>query len=270
VEGVLYLKELALSRNGRVATITIDRPKARNAMSRDMWLALPLMLEELWHDDGVGCVTLTGTGQAFCAGGDVKDMADRLTGKLTTTVTQEAGFIRKIMESSRLLHEMPKPTLAVVNGACAGAGFALALACDLRIAANDVKITSAFADIGGSGDFGGSWFLSNIVGTAKARELYYFSTMFSGQQAEQMGIVNRAVPQGELADLGRQWSRQLANGPSVALGYIKRNMNLAEHGTLAQAFDQEALHMSLALRTDDHREAATAFVGKRKPVFEGR
>lgn len=239
-------------------------------MSREMWLNLVDLLHEVQNDNEVGCVVLTGTDPAFCAGGDVKSMVERLTGESRDSVEVETAFVRRIMESSRLLHEMSKPTLAVVNGACAGAGFSLAMACDLRIAGSDAKFTTAFAGVGGSGDFGGSWFLSKIVGTAKARELYYLRPTFTGAEAEAMGVVNKSVPADQLRAASVELAQQLANGPSVALGYMKKNMNLAEHGTLAQALDQEALHMMLSFRTEDHREAAQAFVEKRQPVFKGK
>lgn len=264
------MKNLRMAVKNRIAKITIDRPEARNAMSREMWVELPRLLERCWHDADIGCVVLTGTGEAFCAGGDVKAMTERLEKGHTQSIEAEAAFIRGIMESSRLLHEMPKPTLAVVNGACAGAGFSLALSCDLRLADQNAKFTTAFARVGGSGDFGGSWFLSKIIGTSKARELYYLARVFNGAEAADMGIVNSAVAAETLDETAEDWASQLANGPSVALSYMKRNMNLAEHGTLSQALDQEAMHMVLSMRTEDHKEAAQAFVEKRKPEFKGR
>jgi len=262
--------KLTVTRENRVATITINRPEARNAMSRDMWLELVDLLHDAQHNSDVGCVVLTGADPAFCAGGDVKDMVERAKGGSTNSVEEDTALVRRIMESSRLLHEMPKPTIAAINGACAGAGFSLALSCDLRVANKDAKFTTAFAGVGGSGDFGGSWFLSKMIGTAKARELYYTARVFTGEEAEKLGIVNMVCEEKELPSLANGLATQLANGPSVALGYMKKNMNLAESGTLAQALDQEALHMMLSFRTEDHREAALAFVEKRKPNFKGR
>lgn len=265
------MEELALTKKDRVATITINRPEARNAMSREMWLGLVDLLFNAQHDTEVGCIVLTGSDPAFCAGGDVKSMVDRLSGKeKQKSVEEDTAFVRRIMESSRLLHEMPKPTIASINGACAGAGFSLAMACDIRLANEDAKFTTAFTGVAASGDFGGSWFLSKIIGTAKARELYYFATPFSGKEAETMGVVNKSCPASNLSELTSEWANRLANGPSVALGYMKKNMNLAEQGTLSQALDQEALHMMLSFRTEDHKEAAQAFVEKRRPVFKGK
>ena len=261
---------LLLTKKDRITTITINRPEKRNAMTRGMWLKLVDLFHDVQNDNETGCLVLTGADPAFCAGGDVKGMVDRLQGGARDSIEVETAFVRRIMEASRLLHEMQKPTLAVINGACAGAGFSLAMACDMRIASAEAKFTTAFAGIGGSGDFGGSWFLSNIIGTAKARELYYLRPVFSGAKAEAMGVVNRAVDADDLHDAADDWARKLANGPSVALGYMKKNMNLAEHGTLSAALDQEALHMMLSFRTEDHREAAMAFIEKRQPVFKGK
>ncbi len=253
-----------------VARLTINRPEARNAMTRAMWGDLVALLQETASNNKVRCLVLTGADPAFCAGGDVKAMVDRLDGKHMLSLQEETDLIRGYMEASRLLHEMAKPTLAVINGACAGAGFSLAMACDLRLASRTAKFTTAFARVAGSGDFGGSWFLSKIVGTAKARELYYFATGFTGEQAESMGVVNRAVTADELDSVASQWARQLAEGPSVAHGYMKSNFNLAEHASLQDVLDQEAQNMARSFRTADHAEAARAFIEKRTPKFEGK
>ena len=155
-----------------VATLTLNRPDRLNAMSGPMLDALLEALPRLADDGEVGAVVLTGSGRGFCAGGDVKAMAEgREFGG--TTLEEKAQALRSSMEVSRWLHEMPKPTIAMVRGAAAGAGLSLALACDLRVVADSARFATAFARVGYSGDFGGSWFLTQLVGTAKARELYY-------------------------------------------------------------------------------------------------
>ncbi len=173
------------------------------------------------------------------------------------------------MEVSRLLHEIPKPTIAAIPGAAAGAGLSIALACDMRIAASGAKITTAFAKVGLSGDFGGSWFLTRLVGTAKARELYYLSDVILAEEAERFGMVNRTVAPEALADEARAVALRLAAGPRIALGFMKRNLTLAETEPLGRALDHEALNHSRTAVTEDHREAAKAFVEKRAPVFKG-
>jgi 2-(1,2-epoxy-1,2-dihydrophenyl)acetyl-CoA isomerase len=165
---------------------------------------------------------------------------------------------------------MPKPTIAMVRGAAAGAGLSIALACDLRVAGESAKFATAFARVGYSGDFGGSWFLTQLVGTAKARELYYTAEIVDAKTAAQLGIVNRVVPDEKLEDETMTLARKLANGPRVALRYMKRNMNAAETQPLAQCLDLEAMHHTRTGFTEDHKEATKAFVEKREPIFKGR
>ena len=269
------MADVELSREGRVATVTLNRPQARNAVTRDMWATIRDHLIELSDDEGVGVVVLTGAAtegekQAFCAGGDVKDMAARLTGERTHTLDEEAGYIREIVEASRLLHEMPKVTIAAINGAAAGAGLSLAFACDLRIMVDDAKLTTAFANIALSGDFGGGWFLARIVGEAKARELFFLAPTLSGEEAERIGLVNRAVPRGEFDATVREMSERIASGPTSILARMKANFSDAATMPLADYLAPEARRMAESFRTQDHREAAMAFVEKRAPQFKGK
>jgi len=173
------------------------------------------------------------------------------------------------MEAVRWLHEMPKPTLAVIPGPAAGAGLSIALACDMRIAANDAKMTTAFSKVGLSGDFGGSYFLNHLVGAAKAREMYFTAQVLSGEEASKIGLVNRAVPYEQLEAAGKAFAHELLNLPTVAVGYMKRNLNTGLQGTLSDVLDSEAIHMIRTFDTDDHKGAAKAFVEKRAPQFSG-
>ena len=252
-----------------VAVLTMNRPDRLNAMSRPMLDAMLEALQRLADDPAVGAVVLTGAGRGFCAGGDVKAMAEgnELGG---TTMEEKAQALRSRMETSRLLHEMPKPTIAMVRGAAAGAGLSLALACDMRVAGNTARFGTAFARVGYSGDFGGSFFLTQIVGTAKARELYYTAELVDAQQALALGLVNRVVPDARLEEETMALARKIADGPRVALRYMKRNMNAAESNTLKEQLDLEAWHHTRTGMTEDHKEAARAFVEKREPVFKGR
>ncbi len=261
--------DLLESVQDRVATLTMNRPDRRNAMSRDMLEALLESLVRIGADGDVGAMILTGAGGAFCAGGDVKAMAE---GKefAEEGLEAKARGLRRVMEVSRLLHEMPKPAIALVPGAAAGAGLSLCLACDMRIASESAKFTTAFARVGYSGDFGGSYYLTSLVGTAKARELYYMADLVDAQTALSLGMVNRVVTDDELEAVGNEVAERIAAGPSIALGYMKRNLNAAEHVALGELLDLEALHHSRCGMTEDHKEATKAFVEKRQPVFHGR
>ncbi len=259
-----------------IATLTMNRPQARNAMSGDMMAAMSEALPRLAADRNVRCVVLTGAGGAFCAGGDVKGFASEASAG--GAEEKPRGFdlegraqgLRTGMELSRILHEMPKPTLAAIPGPAAGAGFSLALACDLRIALDTAKLTTAFSKVGLSGDYGGSFFLPYLVGQAKARELYFTAKVVSGTEAADIGLVNRVASADEYEAAVAEMAKELASLPTVAVGYMKKNLNAAYGGSLSDTFDREALHMVRCFMTDDHKGAAVAFVEKRAPIFEGR
>ena len=255
---------------GSVAILTMNRPDRRNAMSKEMLMAMLESLSRLSMDDSIGCVVLTGAGNAFCAGGDVKAMADGVEDD-ADTLEGKTQQLRAVMETSRLLHEMPKPTIAMVGGAAAGAGLSLALACDMRVAASSAKFTTAFAKVGYSGDFGGSFYLTHLLGTAKARELYYTAALVMADEALSLGMVNHVFPDAELEAEALGFADALAAGPRIAYRYMKRNLNAAESGApLKDMLDMEALHHSRCGMTEDHQEATKAFVEKRPPVFSGR
>lgn len=253
-----------------VATLTMNRPEARNALTREMLAALIEAAQRLAADPAVRAVVLTGAGGAFCAGGDVKGFAAAGDGGAGPDFEQRLHSLRVGMELSRWLHEMPKPTLAVIPGAAAGAGLSLALACDMRIAANEAKLTTAFAKVGVSGDYGGSYFLTHLVGAARARELYFLSDVITGAQAAALGLVNQAVPAADLPEAAASLARRLADLPTVAIGHMKKNLNAAGHRGLNEVLDVEAIHMVRTMMTADHKAASKAFVEKRAPVFEGR
>src|ERR1700739_4210822 len=248
-------------------TITMNRPERRNALSPDMTRGLVEAARRAAEDQEVRAVLLKGAGGTFCVGGDVKSMA---TGRAPLSFEARMVGPRRGMEVSRILHEMSKPVVAQLDGAAAGAGLSIALACDLRVASTSVKITTAFAKVGLSGDYGGNYFLTQMLGRAKARELYLMSPVLTAQEALALGMVTRVVPDAEIDAAAHELAISLAQGPSVTLGYIKRNINNAEHLSLEACFDAEAIHHSRAGETADHKEAAKAFVEKRKPAFQGR
>ena len=259
--------ELLETVTDRVATLTLNRPDRLNALSTPMMDGLLEALPRLAADPQIAVVVLTGAGRGFCAGGDVKSMAE---GSSLMGVSDAVQRLRAKMDVSRLLHEIPKPTIAMVNGPAAGAGLAMALACDLRVAAESARFITAFVKVGFSGDFGGSYFLSKLVGTGRARELYYTGEPLDAKRALALGVVNAVVPDAELLEATMALAKRLAAGPSIALGLMKRNFNAAESGTLSELLDLEALHQVQTAKTDDHQEAARAFVEKRAPLFKGR
>jgi 2-(1,2-epoxy-1,2-dihydrophenyl)acetyl-CoA isomerase len=250
-----------------VATLTLNRQERLNALSTPIMEGLLEALPRLAKDPDVGVIVLTGSGRAFCAGGDVKSMAE---GSAPPSADEAVKRLRSRMETARLLHEIGKPTIAMVNGVAAGAGLALALACDMRIAAQSARFITAFAKVGFSGDFGGSYFLSKLVGTGKARELYYTAASLDAAEALALGIANQVVEDEKLAEVTYALAARLASGPRIALRLMKQNFNAAESGTLSELLDLEARHQIETGRTEDHREAARAFVEKRTPVFHGR
>ena len=248
-------------------TITMNRPDRRNALNQDMIRGLVEAAHRAKDDPDVRAVLLKGAGGTFCVGGDVKSMA---AAGAPPPLEQKVANLRRGMEVSRILHQMPKPVVAQIDGAAAGAGLSMALACDLRVAGASAKITTAFAKVGLSGDFGGTYFLTHLIGAAKARELYLTSPVLTADQAQALGIISRVVPDAEVESATRELALSLAQGPTVTLGYIKTNINNAETLSLEACFDGEALHHSRCAETADHKEAAAAFVEKRAPVFQGR
>ena len=277
-----------------VAVITLNRPERRNAFSAGLLRALGAVLARAGSDSSVGSVLLTGAGGAFSAGGDVKGFAAtaerpaREGGGGAAPAPAEGGEPRlapdpirgydQAVAAQRLdqrrtsgaLYWMPKPTLAALPGPAAGAGLAVALACDMRMAADTAFLTTAFANVGFSGDYGGTWFMNRLVGPAKTKELYYLSERVSAEQALDLGLVNWVVPGAELEERSRALARRLAAGPTVAYRYMKENINRAADGELGECMDLEVTHHIRCSYTEDHREASLAFVSKRPPSFHGR
>ena len=257
-----------------VAVLTMNRPERRNAMSGEMMSGMTIALREAEASNDVRCVVLTGAGGAFCAGGDVKGMNERnkpASSGAPTTLDEAIARQRLAQRATAgKLYEMPKPTIASLPGAAAGAGLSLALACDLRIASENALLVTAFAKVGFSGDYGGTFFMTQLIGAAKARELYYLSDRVDAKEAERLGLVNQVVTEGALEEKTLELARRLASGPSVAYRYMKENLNRAVGGEMGECMDLEATHHVHTGLTEDHRNAARAFVEKKTPVFEGR
>lgn len=261
-----------VTENG-VAIFTMNRPQARNAMSGEMNAALQKCLADAEHDPDIKVIILTGAGKGFCAGGDVKGMNASNAGENKRQVTLDEAIHSQRMNqraTAGKLHEMPKPTIAALPGAAAGAGLGLALGCDLRVMADNAILTTAFARVGFSGDYGGTFFLTKLVGAAKAREMYFLSDRVSAEEALGLGLTNWVVPADQLMDKAMEIANRLANGPTVAYRYMKENLNRAMSGELNDCLDLEATHHIHTGATADHKEAAQAFVEKREPKFIGR
>lgn len=259
---------LAHVENG-VGVVTLNRPDRRNALSTVMIERLGYVLRECELDPEVGTVVLTGEGGAFCAGGDVKSMAD---GEGMGVPHDERVHRQQVAqrETSARLWGMPKPTVAMLPGAAAGAGLSLALACDLRYASETAVLNTAFARVGFAGDYGGTWFMSRLVGSGKAKELYFFPRNVSAAEAARLGLVNEVFGVSELEAEVRRRAEQLAAGPRIAYQYMKDNLNRAAVADLTTCLDMEVVHHLHTGETEDHREGVNAFIEHREPSFRGR
>jgi 2-(1,2-epoxy-1,2-dihydrophenyl)acetyl-CoA isomerase len=255
-----------------VAVLTFDRPERRNALTQAMLDGLAEALADVETAEDARCIVLTGAGGAFCAGGDVKAF-DESGGAAAGASSWDAGVHEQRLNhraTAGALFGMPKPTIAAIPGAAAGAGLSLALACDLRIAVGTAVMTTAFARVGLAGDYGGTWFLTRLVGPAKAKELYYLSDRIDMPTALSLGLVNQVVAPEDFDASWRSLASRLAAGPTIAYRYMKENINRSVTGELRDTLDLESTHHRHTATTRDHREAAKAFAEKREPTFTGR
>ena len=271
--------DLLGKRVGHVGVLTFNRPERLNALSTGIYEGFSATLPAIAADSDIRVLLLTGAGGAFCAGGDVKGMNDRnqetaqepKPGSTQEAADQATAYLRTRQNMVSLaLRNLPQPVVAALPGPAAGAGLSIALAADLRIAAERAILTTAFSSIGASGDFGGSWFLTRLLGSAKAKELYFMSPRLRATEAEALGLVNRVMADEGFEDAALDYCHELANRPPIALRYIKENINRAETVGLADALNAEAPAMVRTMASQDHREAAAAFVEKRPAVFRGR
>lgn len=249
-----------------VALLTLNRPDRLNALSADIVKGLLEALPRLAVDDRVGCIVITGAGRGFCAGGDVKSMA----GRSTVTFEERVATISEAGVIAQKMRDMPKPIIAMVNGVAVGAGLGIAACCDMRIAGEAARFSARWVKVGLSGDWGGTWTLPRLVGTAKARELYFTGAMVGAQEALQIGLVNRVVEDARLEEETLALAQEIAANPRVALGYIKKNLIAAETNDFATACALEAVHLARCSQTEDHKEALEAYNDKRPPLFTGR
>ena len=250
MSGTTEERQVLVENDEGVRLIVLNRPDRLNALTDQLMGELVDSVAAAASDPTVGCVVITGAGRGFCAGGDIKGGGARALvpsnergGKVEQNFTRLRGF----METSRLLHEMPKPTIAMINGPVAGAGIGIAGACDLRFASESATFLSAFDRIGAGGDFGSTWFWTKILGAGKAREIFLLGEKYSAQRALDMGIYTKLFADDQLQGNTMEIARRLAGGRRTAYRYMKANLNTAEDAVFEAALDQEALNMGLSI-----------------------
>jgi enoyl-CoA hydratase/carnithine racemase len=256
----------------RVAIITLNRPEVRNAMSDNLTPALRTMIKTCGENPEIGALLITGAGTAFCAGGNVKGMGAHRDKKRLEMSHEDK--VADLQERQRLLTgalvSVRKPTIAALPGPAVGAGLALAMACDIRIAAQSAFVSTGYLRVGLSGDYGIAWLLTRLVGTARARELMFTADKVDAARCEAIGLVNRVVPDEKLQSEAFAMARSMAEGPTLALRYMKDNLDEALFFDFVSARDSEAERLTRLTTTADHREAVQAFIDKRKPAFTGK
>ncbi len=267
-----------------IAWITLNRPDTLNALSGEMQVLLAQVLGGAGRDPAVRVLVIIGAGRGFCSGGDVRsqvrrrelsaEAAEQAAANAASGAPLPANLEANVLDLqerqaavSLAIRNLPKPVIASVNGAAAGAGMSIALACDIRIASEKARFTTAFRNVGLSGDYGGSYFLTRLAGDGVARELYFTGRAIDAEEALRVGIVNRVVGHDELEAETMALAHTIADGPVGVYARMKRNLNLAAHADLRTVLESEALNMMLSGIAPDAREAGRAFVEKRKPQF---
>ena len=251
-----------MARADGVVTVTLDRPARKNAVNDVMWRELLAAFTEVADSTDDRVLVVTGAGGAFCSGADLSAGG--------ASERHQLAVMRGIGDVALRLHRLSKPTIAKVGGVAAGAGLNLALGCDLIVASDDARFSEIFAKRGLSLDFGGSWLLPRLIGLHKAKELAFFADVISAKEAQEIGIVNRVVPAGEIDAVVDDWARRLAAGPPVALSMTKTMLNNAFAGSMDQALEDEARCQTVNFGTADTAEAMAAFLQKREPRFTGK
>lgn len=258
------MDELQIDEADGVATITLNRPERKNAVTQIMWSELRVVFRELGYRDDIRAVVLTGAGDAFCSGADVGGMADRDSERVHALQS-----MRNVGDTCQALFDMPKVTIAKVNGVAAGAGLNMALACDLVVASDRARFSEIFAKRGLSVDFGGSFLLPRIVGMQRAKELVLLADIIDAAAAERMGLVNRVVPHEDLDGFVADWAARAAASPPRAVAMSKALLNRSFTNSLTEALDAEGVAQAFNFTTGDTREAVSAFLERRDPSYTG-
>lgn len=257
------MADIEVTRADAIATVTLNRPHRKNAVTGDMWAQLAETFRSLSADADIRCVVITGAGGEFCSGADLA--AREGSGR----PVHQLAAMRSVNDAALALHRMPQPTIAKVRGVAVGAGCNMALGCDLVVASESARFSEIFAKRGLSVDFGGTWLLPRRVGLHRAKELALFADIISAADASEMGLVNRVLPDGELDAFVDGWARRLAAGPPIALALTKRMLNNAMNVTMEEALDDEGAAQTVNFGTKDTIEAMSAFTEKREPKFKG-
>jgi 2-(1,2-epoxy-1,2-dihydrophenyl)acetyl-CoA isomerase len=263
-----------------IQIITLNRPEVMNAIDSEVSGRLDEILQVAALDPDARVVVITGAGRGFCAGGNMKnlgnpDESDPLAAKwgrdpIWNGMEMRSARLRRSALTPYLLHTMGKPTIAMIHGPVVGAGMSLALACDFRLASPDATFNSGYLNRGLSGDFGANYFITSVLGPAKAREFLFFPRAVAADEAQRMGLITRMAPEGKLEEETMAMARKLADGPPIALGHLKENINSAANDVPQVAFDIEARNFVRCLQTEDCKEAVASFLERRKAVFKGR
>ncbi|WP_336339069.1 enoyl-CoA hydratase/isomerase family protein [Haloarcula brevis] len=256
------------STDGAVATVTLNRPDARNALSKATAEALTDRFESV-ADGDARCVVLEGAGPAFCAGGDINAMLEGVDGDQPPAERVEQ-VVSSLHEAIRTVHSCPLPVVAEIDGPAFGAGAGLALACDLQVASTDAQIGFGFRRVGLASDSGVSYFLPRIVGPNKAKELLFTGELLDAEAAHELGLFTQVFDAESFDSAASALVEDIASGPTVALGHAKRLVDRSLDSSLEQALENEATAQGLVFTTDDHEEGATAFVENREPEFRGQ
>lgn len=261
-------KAVYWKREGDVGVITLNRPAQYNAINQALGFDLGQAVQECWYEDAVRAIVLTGNGNAFCGGGDLKFLkAEREAGR---SVASFESLLPVFHGALIAMRETPKPIVAALNGVAAGGGLGLALACDFRIASPKVSLITAFLGIGASPDSSSSFFLPRFVGIGRATELFLRNRPLTADEALNLGLVNAVVPPEKVFDEALKLAQELAQGPTGAFGRTKHLMNQSFSSSLHDHLHHEARLIAISGQTKDFAEGATAFAEKRKPTFSGK
>ncbi len=260
---IMSKEDLLISKENSILSLTLNRPESLNAFSPDMILGLTNSFKEAQTDPEVKVIVLSGAGRSFSAGGDVKTMGDR-------TATHAYDHIGRLNELILTMRNTEKPIIAAVHGFAAGAGFNLALACDLIIAAEDSKFALSFSKVGLISDGGGAYFLPRLVGPHLAKQFFFSGDPIPAKRMHQLGVVNELVPSDQLREEALKLATKLSFGPGRAMGMMKKLVDHSLTATLDEMLEQERITQTMMIATEDHQEGVAAFKEKRRPVFTGK